>query len=235
MKTARELEIPIRPWVPDIVGIITVFIIIMPIAMLNGTYTGSMVEVSNTLGVYTEDITIGYYAASAGMAVSYPIVPKILNAFSSKSLLLADLTLQFFLSWFCARQSNIEFLIISSFIIGFLKGFIMLWIIRRIKFIFSPNDVRSEFYAYFYPLVFGGGQLSMVVTALLAYHYDWKYMYYFMMILLLVAILSVIIFLRHDRPSKPVHMSELHLREMMIIATSILMLIYVITGKYKVT
>ena len=42
MKTARELEIPIRPWVPDIVGIITVFIIIMPIAMLNGTYTGSM-------------------------------------------------------------------------------------------------------------------------------------------------------------------------------------------------
>ena len=123
MKTARELEIPIRPWVPDIVGIITVFIIIMPIAMLNGTYTGSMVEVSNTLGVYTEDITIGYYAASAGMAVSYPIVPKILNAFSSKSLLLADLTLQFFLSWFCARQSNIEFLIISSFIIGFLKGF----------------------------------------------------------------------------------------------------------------
>lgn len=68
----------------------------LPIAMLNGTYTGSMVEVSNTLGVYTEDITIGYYAASAGMAVSYPIVPKILNAFSSKSLLLVNLTLQFF-------------------------------------------------------------------------------------------------------------------------------------------
>ena len=41
----------------------------------------------------------------------------------------------------------------------------MLWIIRRIKFIFSPKDVRSEFYAYFYPLVFGGGQLSMVITA----------------------------------------------------------------------
>lgn len=46
MKTALELEIPIRPWVPNIVGIITVFIIIMPVAMLNGTYTGSMVEVS---------------------------------------------------------------------------------------------------------------------------------------------------------------------------------------------
>ena len=229
MKTAKELEIPVRKWVPDIIGVITVFLIMMPIAMLNGTYTGSMVEVSNTLGVYTEDITIGYYAASAGMAVSYPIVPKILNAFSSKSLLLADLTLQLFLSWICARQSNIDLLITFSFIIGFLKGFIMLWIIRRIKFIFSPNDVRSEFYAYFYPLVFGGGQLSMVVTALLAYHYDWKYMYYFMMILLLIAILAVIVFFRHDRPSKKISVSELHLREMLIVSTSLLMLIYVIT------
>ncbi len=174
MKTASELDIPARPWVPDLLAIATVFIIMLPIAMLNGTYTGSMVEVSNTLGVYTEDITIGYYAASAGMAVSYPIVPKILNAFSSKSLLLVNLTLQFFLSWFCAREANIDLLIAASFIIGFLKGFLMLWIIRRIKFIFSPKDVRSEFYAYFYPLVFGGGQLSMVITALLAYHYDWK-------------------------------------------------------------
>ena len=87
MKTAKELEIPVRNWVPDSVAIITIFLIMMPIAMLNGTYTGSMVEVSNTLGVYTEDITIGYYAASAGMAVSYPIVPKILNAFSSNQLI----------------------------------------------------------------------------------------------------------------------------------------------------
>ena len=149
MKTARELEIPARSWVPDSMAIATLFLIMLPIAMLNGTYTGSMVEVSSTLGVYTEDITIGYYAASAGMAVSYPIVPKILNALSSKSLLLIDLSLQFLLSCFCARQANIELLIGTSFIIGFLKGFLMLWVIRRIKFVFSPGDVRSEFYAYF--------------------------------------------------------------------------------------
>ena len=229
MKTARELEIPVRAWVPDRVAVMILFLVMLPIAMLNGTYTGSIVEVSNTLGVYTEDITIGYYAASAGMAVSYPIVPKILATFSSKTLLVADLTLQFLLSWFCARQSQIELLIASSFVIGFLKGFLMLWVIRRIKFIFSPADVRSEFYAYFYPLVFGCGQLSMVITALLAYHYDWKYMYYFMMLLLLVALLAVLLLMRHDRPAKPVPWRELHLREMLIISTGLLMLIYVIT------
>lgn len=229
MKTAREIDIPVRSWVPDSVAITALFIIMLPIAMLNGTYTGSMVEVSNTLGVYTEDITIGYYAASAGMAVSYPIVPKILNALSSKSLLLIDLSLQFLLSFFCARQADIDLLIAASFIIGFLKGFLMLWLIRRIKFVFSPKDVRSEFYAYFYPLVFGAGQLSMVITALLAYHYDWKYMYYFMMLLILLAILTVILLFRNDRPSRHIPWKELHPREMLIIATGVLMLIYVIT------
>ena len=229
MRTARELEIPTRSWVPDRLAVATVVLILLPIAMLNGSYTGSIVEVSNTLGVYSEDITIGYYAASAGMAVSYPIVPKILAAFSGKSLLLIDLTLQFLLSWFCAAQANIDLLIAASFVIGFLKGFLMLWIIRRIKFIFSPRDIRSEFYAYFYPLVFGGGQLSMVITALLAYHYDWKYMYYFMMFLLLLAILAVVLFFRHDRPLRPIPWKELHGREMLIISTGLLMLIYLIT------
>ena len=81
MRTARQLEIPTRSWVPDRLAVATVVLILLPIAMLNGSYTGSIVEVSNTLGVYSEDITIGYYAASAGMAVSYPIVPKILAAF----------------------------------------------------------------------------------------------------------------------------------------------------------
>lgn len=227
--TAQQLEIPVRQWVPDWIAVFLLFVIIMPVTMLNGTYTGSMVEVSNTLGAYTEDITIGYYAASAGMAIAYPIVPKVLDTFSSKSLLLVDLTLQFLLSWICARSSNMEFLIVFSFIIGFLKGFLMLWLIRRIKFIFSPKDVRSEFYSYFYPLVFSGGQMSMVVTALLAYHYDWKYMYYFMMILLIIAILLVIVLLRHDRPSHTIPMKELHPREMIIISTGLLMLIYVIT------
>lgn len=228
MMTMQQLDVPVRQWVPDWLGMICIFTIILPVTMLNGSYTGSMLEVSNTLGTYTEDITMGYYAASAGMAVAYPIVPKVLDALSSKFLLLTDLTLQFFLSWICARSQNIDLVIICSFFIGFLKGFLMLWFIRRATKIFSPKNVRSEFYSYFYPLVFAGGQVSMVLTAELAYHYNWQYMYYFMMLLLMTAILIVIICFRHDRPLKPIPLSELHLREMLVIATGLLMLVYVI-------
>lgn len=93
---------------------------------------------------------------SAGMAIAYPIVPKVLDALSSKFLLLTDLSIQFLLSWVCARSQNIDLVIICSFFIGFLKGFLMLWLIRRATKIFSPKNVRSEFYSYFYPLVFAG-------------------------------------------------------------------------------
>lgn len=160
MMDVRSLGLPVRRWVPDWLAVAALFIVILPVLMVNGAYTGSMLEVSNTLGTNTEDITMAYYAASAGMAIGYPIVPKVLSAFPAKPLLLADLVLQFFLSWICARSQNADILIVASFAIGFLKGFMMLWFIRIVKFIFSPKDVRSEFYSYFYPLVFGFGQLS---------------------------------------------------------------------------
>ena len=228
MITMKELGAPVRQWVPDWLGLASIFIIILPVTMLNGSYTGSMLEVSNTLGTNSEDITMGYYAASAGMAIAYPIIPKVLAAFSVKFLLLIDLLLQFFLSWICARTQNADILIVCSFAVGFLKGFLMLWFIRYAKIIFSRKDVRSEFYAYFYPLVYGGGQASMLVTAQLAYHYNWKYMYYFMMVLILIAILFVIICFRNNRPIKAVALADLHLREMFVISAGLLMLMYVL-------
>ena len=114
MITMKELEAPVRQWVPDWLGLISIFVVILPVTMLNGSYTGSMLEVSNTLGTNSEDITMGYYAASAGMAIAYPIIPKVLAAFSVKSLLLIDLILQFFLSWVCARTQNADILIVRD-------------------------------------------------------------------------------------------------------------------------
>jgi hypothetical protein len=224
----KQLNVPMRRWVPDRLGLIAIFIIILPVTMLNGSYTGSMPEMSSTLGTNTEDITMGYYAAAAGMAVAYPIVAKVLAAIPVKVVLIVDLALQFLLSWCCASTTDVDILIVCSFIIGFLKEFIMLWFIRCSKLIFSPSNVRSEFYAYFYPIVYAGGQFSMYATALLAYQYNWKYMYYFMMVLLLISLLLVIVCFRSNRPIQSVATTDLHIREMCVIAAGLLMLMYVI-------
>ena len=198
-----KLNLPTRPWVPQWLGIVTMFIVIFPITLLNGAYTGSMVEVSNTLGVLSEDITMAYYSASVGMAVAYPIVPKIRTIATPKTLLLTDLLLQIFFSLVCAKTGSMDVIMVCSFCMGFLKAFVMLEFIILIRPLFSPKNVRSEFYAYFYPIVFSGGQLSMAITAQLAYHYQWQHMYYFVTILLLIALLFVICFFRYAR--RPMH------------------------------
>lgn len=224
-----KLDLPLRRGVPQWVGVVTMFVVMLPIIMLNGAYTGSMIEVSGTLGVLSEDISMGYYAASVGMAVAYPIVTKVLNAVTPKTLLLTDLTLQIFLSLICASVGRIGVIIVCSFFIGFLKAFVMLTFITRIRPLFSPHNVRSEFYAYFYPIVFSGGQLSMVLTAQLAYHYDWRYMYYFTILLMLIAIVFILLFFRYARKSIRLPLKEMDFRSMMIIAAGLLMTIFVFT------
>lgn len=103
------------------------------------------------------------------------------------------------LSFICAQVNQMDIIIVCSFFIGFLKGFAMLEIILMIRPLFSPQNVRSEFYAYFYPIVFSAGQVSMAVTAQLAYYYQWQYMYYFVILLLLVAISFNPVFFRYAR------------------------------------
>lgn len=224
-----SLNLPTRPWVPQWLGIVTLFVVILPIILLNGAYTGSMVEVSNTLGVLSEDITMAYYATSVGMAMAYPIVPKIRAVVTPKTLILTDLLLQIVFSLICANTTSMDLIIICSFIMGFLKAFMMLEFIIQIRPLFSPKNVRSEFYAYFYPLVFAGGQLSMAITAQLAYYYQWQYMYYFVVLLLLIAVIFVLCFFRYAR--KPIHIpvKEIDGKSILVMGTAFLLAIYSFT------
>ena len=225
----HTLDIPTRKWVPRWFGILAVFVVILPVTLLNGAYTGSMIEISNTLGIMSEDITLCYYATSAGMAVVYPVVYKIIAAIPQKTLLLADLILQVLLSLLCAKSGSIGIILTASFLIGMLKAFLMAWFISHIKFFFSPRNIRSEVYAYFYPIVFSGGQLSMALTAQLAYYYDWTHMYYFMMLLLLTGIVFVLVCFRYVPKTISIPFQQINFKSMLVAGCFLLMSIYLFT------
>lgn len=229
MVKLQAINVPIRPWVPKWLGFLTALVVMLPIVLINGAYTGDITEVSGTLGALSEDIRMAYYATSAGMAVSYPIIPKIRPVITTKTVLLAGLLLQALLSFICAKVNQMDIIIVCSFFIGFLKGFAMLEIITMIRPFFSPANVRSEFYAYFYPIVFSAGQISMVLTAQLAYYYQWQYMYYFVVLLLLIAIVFVLAFFRYAE--RPIHFpfKEIDWKSILLIAAILLFSIYVVT------
>lgn len=226
---SERLDLPLRKGLPGWMGIVTMFMVAIPVMMINGTYTGSLQEVSGTLGALTEDITMGYYAASAGMAIVYPILNKVMDRVTQKTLLLISLSLQVVISWMCAKTRSTDLLIAYSFMLGFVKGFAMLWFVKKLSKLVSPRNIRSEFYAYFYPIVFSVGQLSMIVTAQLAYYYDWKYMYYFEIILLLLAITLVLATFRYAKVPIRQPFKGVDFRSIFIAAVAILMIMYVFT------
>ena len=65
-----RLDLPLRRGFPQWAGILTSFIVILPVSMMNGAYTGSALEISNTLGAMSEDVMMAYYCASAGVGVA---------------------------------------------------------------------------------------------------------------------------------------------------------------------
>lgn len=229
MVKLQALNVPVRPWVPQWLGFITAMMIMLPVVLINGAYTGDITEVSGTLGVLSEDIRMAYYATSVGMAVSYPFIPKVRAVVTTKTSLLINLLMQAILSFICAKVDQIDIIIICSFFIGFFKGFAMLEIIIMIRPFFSPANIRSEFYSYFYPIVFSAGQISMALTAQLAYYYQWQHMYYLVVILLLVAIVFILSFFRYARTPLHIPFKEMDGRSALLAATALLFIIYIFT------
>lgn len=188
-----------RDWVPTWLKAMVALFVLFPVMLINGAYTGSNVDVSSYLGVMAEDINMAYFAASAGMVMSYPIIPIIKPVATTKTIILIVLFAQLGLSLICATTSYVEVLIVCSFFIGYFKGFSLIEIISILMPIITPSGTRNEFYSKFYPIVLTVGQLSLVLTSEFAYNYQWQHMYYFMIVLLLIAMLLVVIFMSFGR------------------------------------
>lgn len=225
---------PFRTWVPRWMQAIVGVLLLLTVAMLSGTYTGSSIDVSSALGLMSEDINMAYYASSVAMSVAYPLIPKIRGVVTTKTVLLAGLSLQVLLSLICANSNNAVLIIMLSFTIGFLKAFAMMEMVLILKPIFSRRNIRSEFYAYFYPMVFGVGQISMALTSELAYNYQWQYTYYFVMAMLLIAIIMVLVCFRYGRRPIKIPFHEIDGVSILLISAALLMLTYVATyGKVR--
>lgn len=80
----REFDLPVRRNIPQWIIILTMFMILVNIVLVNGAYLGSSIDVSGALGTVSEDIMMAFYACSTGMVVANPLVQKIRQIMTSK-------------------------------------------------------------------------------------------------------------------------------------------------------
>jgi len=232
IKTTRED--PFRSWVPVWLKATVAIVILIPIMLVNGSYTGSNIDISGFLGVLSEDINIAYYAASAGMAIGYLVTPKVRPVATAKTIILISLLCQIILSVICAETNYMEIITVCSFLIGYFKTFSLVEVFAVLMPIFSPSKTRNEFYAKYFPISLACGQLSLVLTAELANVYRWQYMYYFMVALLLISIIAVLVCLKYARKLDRIPFKDIDWISLFLVSVCYIAIIYFATyGKTK--
>ena len=225
---------PFRDWVPVWLKAVVGVIILIPIMLVNGAYTGSNIDISGFLGVLSEDINIAYYAASAGMAIGYLVTPKVRPVATVKTVLLISILCQIILSVICAETNYMEIITVCSFLIGYFKTFSLVEVFAILMPIFGPSGTRNEFYAKYFPISLACGQLSLVLTAELAYVYRWQYMYYFMVALLLVAVIVILVCMKYARKLERIPLKDIDWLSLFLISVCYVSIIYFVTyGKTK--
>jgi len=227
IKSARED--PFRNWVPVWLKVAAAILILVPIMLANGAYTGSNIDISGFLGVLSEDINFAYYAASAGMAVGYLVTPKVRPVATVKTILLIAILGQIILSVICAETNYMEVITVCSFLIGYLKTFSLVEVFAILMPIFSPSNTRNEFYAKYFPISLACGQLSLVLTAELANLYRWQYMYYFMVALLLVSIIAILVTMKYARKLDRIPFKDIDWISLFLISVCFMSIIYFTT------
>jgi hypothetical protein len=168
------------------------------------------------------------------MAVAHLVIPKVKPLATAKTIILIVLLFQVLLSFICAETSYIEVIIFCSFFIVYFKAFSMIETINILMPALSPSGTRNEFYAKFYPITLTCGQLSLVLTAELAYIYNWQYMYYFMILMLLVSIIAVVTCMSFARRLVRIPIKDIDWLSFFLVSVCFMAIIYVATyGKTK--
>lgn len=216
-----------RPGLPYWCRFLTVLVLLITTLILNGAYTGSSIDISGSLSVLREDISMAYYATTAGMIATYPMASRVRSVLSTKSILLIDIFLQLLLSFVCLHATTIAVIIGASFFIGFLKAFMMLELIVLIRPFLSPGNIRSNFYSYFYPMVYGCSQLALLITSLIAYSFQWQYMYYIAIIMLLIASGMILITMRFENKPVKIPFKFIDWRSLLFMDFILLLFIYI--------
>jgi|GEM_PF-1192931 hypothetical protein len=220
--------------VPKPVGLLVLVWCLVPLMMVNGVYVTNLQDMTGNWGTMSEHITFANYASMAGMVAVYPLLLRIKGLLKSKDILVGSLLMQALLSLFCASVGYVPAVILGSFFIGFFKMMAMLEIIIPLMFVLSPQGDRARFYSVFYPISVVIGQAGAWLSAELAYHYQWQFMYYVVAAVLVVAIIAVMLSFHGDRTARKIPLYQVDWLSFTLFAAILMIFSYIfVYGKYE--
>lgn len=211
---------PFYKWVPRPLGIIIHILLFFPVLFVSGMYTSNSGETTSALGIISEHIQFSSFATSIGMVVFTPFMIRYLEMRRPKMTYMVGFILMFLFSYICAITDMMWLLMLCSFLTGFIRIMLIFNtlfslinyasgrnVVDLLKPEFAPTDLavvdkmdhlKGVALPFLYLFFICIGQIGSSLTALLAYEYEWQYVYYFMMGILLVVIFLVEVTMKYQ-------------------------------------
>lgn len=190
---------PFASWVPKPMMLLLILIIMFPMMTISGVYISVITDISGAMATYTEYILFANNAGTIGMGCAIMIIMRVKMRFRTKEIITSSAIILAILSYMCGTTESPIVLIGCSFLIGFIKMFPMIEMMLPVMFIIAPTGDRGKFYAIFYPVTIGFGQLSAYYFSAMVFNGSWQTPYLYMSATMLVIATISLIFQHNQR------------------------------------
>lgn len=221
-------------WVPGLGMLLLIILFEGTLLLINPIYMGNVSLMSSSTGILAEYYMWGTFAIIIGLSLVLPFILRIKMRFRSKQLLITALVTMAAMSIIVAETRIGEVVVVASLIFGIAKMIGMVEMLLPIQGILSPDGNRKRFYAIFYPISIGSGQISTVLSSVFSIDIGWKALNYCgAATLLLLAMLCVIV-MHNQRFGKKLPFIHIDWPGLLMFATALMSLAYIFSfGKQQ--
>ena len=214
-------------WVPGL-GMLVLIILLEGIMLLiNPINMGNISLMSSSMGVQSEYYMWGTFATIIGMSLALPLVLRNKMRFRSKELLITALVVMAIMTLVVARTGVGEVVVVASLIFGTAKMIGMTEMLLPIQGILCPDGNRRRFYALFYPISIGSGQLGTFLTSKISLDIGWQSLHYYGAATLLLAAMIVVIFSHNKRFDRKMPYIHIDWFGLLLFATALMSMAYI--------
>lgn len=167
-----------------------------------GVFLPTAYQMSSSLGLIQEDVTMAGYASFIGMTLTFPILFRLKLRFTTRTIFLMVCPVLIACNFINMHTRCVPLMVFACFVSGFFRMWGTFECFSNIRLTVTPSGNFSVFYPVIYVIVLESIQLSGLVATHISDWANWQYMHWLVIGLLIVVWICVLLFTRHCRIGK---------------------------------
>ena len=225
-----------KKWVPNWLIYVSLFVFLLPVAVVLGIYMGGISSAATYYGVDAIDIRYSIVVYYLAIATFFPLEARFFNFFASKPYLIACITLYLLINLLLYNTQSYALLLIMRFVGGAISHGIIGIMFTLVFKQFHEQRSRVLGYATLYSILFGSAPLANILDAHLFTHFNFNSLFLFKIYSVIPGTILMLIILRKNtdlRRQGKISLKTADWPSFVLYATTFLLLGYIfLYGQY---